>query len=198
MRVTLTLLITAIACAIASPARSADPSPKEEVNPFKDFAPFLWAYNQKLLSPTRQLCTNPPIKFGFPTCEIEVDVWLVYSGGTDYCLTQFPKEVTFDRLTRVVWKLKRHTLHSSDTGNTYYIGFHDKYGILPHIDNYGQVHAGGFGDGDTPNKWWYHRFNLYLHKDPAIVYLPLILHVLSTDSNNVGVCAVGDPRMVNE
>ncbi len=198
MRLTLTMIIAALACAISATARSAEEPRGKEVVPVERFVPFLSMYYQFLLSPTRQDCKNPPVVLLLPTCVIDVDVWLINSGGTDYCLTQFPREVTFDRLTRVVWKLKQHNVTSSTTGRTYNIEFHSDYGILPLLDMHRQVVGGGFGDGASANKWWYHRINLHSSIDPTIIYAPMILQVLSTDSNDIGVCAVGDPRMVNE
>lgn len=197
MRVSLTLLITALAFMLSSPARSADASPKGAAEVLQKLAPFVAEYNQFLLGGGTKDCTNPPVVLRLPTCVVDVDVWLVNSRGTDYCLTQFPREIKFDRLTRVVWKLKDHVLTSAPTTKTYHISFHDSYGILPQRDRYGQVLGGGIGDGSTPNKWWYRRINLYTNADPAIVYVPLILQTLSTDPNDVGVCAAGDPRMVN-
>lgn len=199
MRLTLATIIAALACALCGPALSADQLPKPPDDRIRGFAPFLAKYFEFLLSPTRKDCKNPPVmgKIPLPTCIIEVDVWPVNSGGTDYCLTQFPREVTFDRLTRVVWKLKTNKLTSTTTGKSYDIEFHANQGIIPFRDMATQILGGGHGDSDTANKWWYHRINLHLAPDPAIVYVPLILQV-GSDPNDVGVCAVGDPRMVNE
>lgn len=195
MRFAITVVMVALAC--ASPAHAADASPKGTPAMLQKLAPFLAEYNAFLRGGEPKDCTTfPPLPL-IPTCEIEVDVWLVNSNGTDYCVTQFPAETKFNRLTRVVWKLKDHVLTSGTTGKTYNIAFHDSYGILPYRDRFGQVLGGGIGDGTTANKWWYRRFNLYTDKDPAIVYVPLILQTLSSDENDVGVCAVGDPRMVN-
>lgn len=198
MQVALTLL-AALLVAVSTPAaRAAEAPGKRDAIAIEKLVPFLADYNQFLLLPMRQDCKNPPPILGFPTCFIDVEIWLVHSGGTDYCLTQFPKEAEFDRLTRVVWRLKQHVLTSTATGKTYNISFHDDHGILAYRDRYKQIIAGGIGDGATPaNKWWFHRFNWHTEVDPAIVYVPLILQTLSTDENDVGVCAVGDPRMVN-
>lgn len=199
MQAARTLLAAMLVGVLSPTARAADVPAKREAISIEMLAPFLSAYNRYLLLPMRQDCKNPPVLLGFPTCFIDVDVSLVYSGGKDYCLTQLPKEVTFDRLTRVVWRLKTHVLSSADTGRTYDIRFHDDHGIVTYRDRYKQIIAGGIGDGATPgNEWWFHRFNWHTRVDPAIVYVPMILQVLSTDENDVGVCAVGDPRMVNE
>lgn len=195
MRLAIPVVIVALAC--ASPAYPDTASSKEAPDMLRRLTPFLADYNALLLGgPPRDCTTFPPLPL-IPTCVIEVAVWLVNSNGIDYCVTQFPAETTFNRLTRVVWKLKDHVLTSQTTGNTYNIAFHESYGILPYRDRFGQLLGGGIGDGTTANNWWYRRFNLYTDKDPAIVYVPLILQTLSTNDKIVGVCAVRDPRMVN-
>ena len=198
MQAARTLLAAMLVGVLSPTARAADVPAKREAISIEMLAPFLSAYNRYLLLPMRQDCKNPGEVSGFPTCFIDVDVSLVNSGGTDFCLTQFPRETTFDRLTLVVWKLKHRSLTSSTTGKTYNIEFHADHGILAFRDRFGQIVAGGIGDGTTPNKWWYRRWNLHTNQDRTIVYVPLILQVLSTNENDVGVCAVGDPRMVNE
>jgi len=202
MRLTRTTLIAALAIAISSPANSVETAReilanRKEQIPLEKLVPFLSIYQQFLLFPVRQDCKNPAVWRKLPTCFIDVDVWLVNSGGIDFCLTQFPYEVTFDRLTRVVWRLKQHSLTSGTTGKTYNIGFHGAQGIMPFFDRYGQILGGGLGDSDVANPWWFHRINLYTTADPTIVYLPIILQTSTLDPNDVGVCAVGDPRMVN-
>jgi hypothetical protein len=198
MRNKLTMAIAALACAISGTAYSAETMSKEDVVRVERLLPFLSIYHQFLLSPTPQNCKNPPVVLGLPTCVIPVEVWLVNSDGTDFCLTRLPKEATFDRLTRVVWKLNARTLTSSTTGRIYNIEFHSN-GVLPFFDRFGQLIGGGYGDGGAGgDRAWYNRLNLHSQVDPAIVYLPLILQINTADGNDVGVCAVGDPRMVNE
>lgn len=198
MRVALSLIAAILLAACSATVRVAEAQTKRDAIPIDRLAPFLADYNRFLLLPMRQDCKNPPVVLGFPTCVIEVDIWLVNSGGIDYCLTQFPKETEFDRPTRVVWKLKQHTLTSAQTGKTYNISFHADLGIIALRDQYKQILGGGLGDGATNNRWWYHRFNLHLAKDKRIIYAPVILQTLSTDEDDIGVCAVGDPRMINE
>ena len=202
MRLTLTTVLSAFLIAISGPAHAVETArdilvKRKDPVAIERLLPFLSIYHQFLLYPVQQDCKNPTVWRGRPTCFIDVDVWLVNSGGIDFCLTQFPYEVTFDRLTRVVWKLKAHTLTSATTGKTYNMEFHRDHGILPFLDRFQQILGGGYGDSDVANRWWFHRLNLYSNADPTIVYLPMILQVSSTDPNDVGVCAVGDPRMVN-
>lgn len=192
MRIASMLLAAVLLGALAPAAHAATAPGKREAIPIERLAPFLADYQQFLLKDESADCK------GKLRCDIDVEVWLVNSKGVDFCLTQFPKEVRFDRPTLVVWKLKQHELTSTTTGKSFRIEFERDNGILPIRDRHWQIWGGGFGDGTAPNRWWYFRKNMYLAKDDAIVYVPLILQTLTTDDNDVGVCAAGDPRMVNE
>ena len=192
MHVALTFIAAALFAMSSAALHAAEAPGKRDVIPIQKLAPFLADYNQFLLSGEGPECK------GKTRCDVDVDVWLVNSQGIDFCLTQFPKELHFDRPTLVVWRLKQHVLTSTTTGKSFNIEFQRDNGILPIRDKHWQIWGGGFGDGTVSNRWWYFRKNMYLAKDNAIVYVPLILQTLTTDENDVGVCAAGDPRMVNE
>ncbi|HSW07637.1 hypothetical protein [Aquabacterium sp.] len=147
------------------------------------------------------VCASNPCPIDVPVTVIQFDV--NQDGNlVDYCLAEFPKDIYFSGTAsgnprrRIVWRMTPSTF-TGTSGITYRFEFHEDYGILLATNPSGQITRGGQGDGvGSTDPWMYHMRNWHRAKVTA-VYLPVVTHINTADASEMGVCATGDPRIVN-
>lgn len=191
MRIALTMIIAALASALSATARAAEPAAKD-VEFLRQLIPKLAVPLELTVSKSTQDCRDVSI------CRVDIELTLVTSGGVEYCVTQMPKELKFNQRTLVVWTLATRSLPAGSPRYTF--EFQDS-GIITLL-NHAQMGSGGFGmGGSSPlDKWRFNRWNLHPTSGTTVYvpYLPIILQNSLTNPLDIGVCAVGDPRIVNE
>ncbi|HEY2560540.1 MAG TPA: hypothetical protein VGI48_12590 [Caldimonas sp.] len=160
-----------------------------------------------LFTPSVDPCRLLP---GGVVCLIDVPIILLTgSGGTQYCVGLFPKEVVLDGTTSastervIVWRLIRP---GSAPATTTFTFFDDTSsvgkapGIVILSDPKQQLHDGILGDGTgSPDgtKWLIWNRHKVVSK---AVYIPVVVRTDNpgTPSEEVSVCGTPDPRIAND
>jgi hypothetical protein len=148
----------------------------------------------KLVEGYRLLMYSPPQNCLDQSCDVPITTTvvtvMVQGQNIDVCVAQLPSEIDFTNTNpgnaplTITWKLNPSNPNPS-------MQFHATSGILTVFDPNNQLNP----DNSTPNTQMFKAQNKHKAK-AAATYVPVILYQPSA-GQPPGVCATGDPQIVN-
>ena len=136
-------------------------------------------------------------------CPVSITIQpITGTNGQTLCQASLTSQVNLPGTTpnspswRIVWTLSPPT--TAPAGVSY--AFETNNGILVTADSDGQLFGRGIGDGQGNNSpLMFHAYSRHNKVNSEVVYLPVILQTdSSTSPATVSLCAVSDPRIVND